>query len=296
VRGENNRGPKAERKKEESMKRSRNAGERFQELVGILSRLRGPGGCPWDREQDERSIANYFLEEVYEAVDAISRGSIHAVAEELGDVLMEVVFLARIYEERGAFTVSDSLDSINRKMIRRHPHVFGRKTYGTSARVLDAWIKQKKAEKKRSSYFGTIPKLTPALQAAHQIGERVSHFGFDWPSAGEALKKVREETAELEEAMAAGRPRAIEEELGDCLFALSNVARLLRLNPEVSLRRANDKFIRRFQRLEKRFASRGKDLSRATPAEMDAVWEEIKRTKKRPSPRPRAAVLRTAIR
>jgi len=278
------------------MKRSRNAGTRFQELVGILSKLRGPDGCPWDKEQDERSIANYFLEEVFEAVDAITKGSTRSVAEELGDVLMEVVFLARIYEERGAFSVSDSLDSINRKMVRRHPHVFGRKTYGTSARVLDAWIKQKKAEKKRSSYFGTIPKLTPALQSALQIGERVSHFGFDWPSAGEALKKVREETSELENAMAAGRTRAIDEELGDCLFALSNVARLLRLNPEISLRRANDKFVRRFQRLEKRFASQGKDLSRATAAEMDAVWEEIKRTKKRTAARPRGPALRTAIR
>jgi MazG family protein len=264
------------------MKRSRNAGAKFQELVGILSRLRGPDGCPWDKEQDERSIANYFLEEVYEAVDAITRGSDASVAEELGDVLLEVVFLARIYEERGAFSVSDSLDAINRKMIRRHPHVFGRKSYETSARVLDAWIKQKKSEKKRASYFGTIPKAMPALQSAHQIGERVSHFGFDWPTAGEALNKVREEVAELEAAMAAGRDRAVEEELGDCLFALSNVARLLRFNPEVTLRRANDKFIRRFQRLEKRFASRGKELSGATPAEMDSVWEEIKGKRKRP--------------
>lgn len=267
------------------MKRSRNAGTKFQELVGILSRLRGPDGCPWDREQDERSIANYFLEEVYEAVDAITRGSDAAAAEELGDVLLEVVFLARIYEERGAFSVTDSLDAINRKMIRRHPHVFGRKSYGTSARVLDAWIRQKKAEKKRTSYFGTIPKSTPALQSAHQIGERVSHFGFDWPTAGEALKKVREEVSELEAAMAAGRTRAVDEELGDCLFALSNVARLLRLNPEVSLRRANDKFIRRFQRLERRFTSRGKELSGATPAEMDKAWEEIKGRRKRPSSR-----------
>ena len=267
------------------MKRSRTAGRKFQELVGILSALRAPGGCPWDRAQDERSIANYFLEEVYEAVDAITRGPAAAVAEELGDVLMEVVFLARIYEERGAFSVSDSLDSINRKMIRRHPHVFGKKKYATSARVLDAWIKQKKSEKKRTSYFGTIPKATPALQSAHQIGERVSHFGFDWPSAAEALKKVREEVAELEDAMASGRTRAVEEELGDCLFAVSNVARLLKLNPEVALRRANDKFVHRFQRLEKRFAAQGKDLSRATPSEMDEVWEEIKRNQKRPSRR-----------
>jgi MazG family protein len=267
------------------MKKSRDAGKRFQELVGILAALRGPGGCPWDREQDERSISNYFLEEVYEAVDAIARGSSAAVAEELGDVLLEVVFLARIYEERGTFSVSDSLDSINRKMIRRHPHVFGRKTYGTSARVLDAWIKQKRSEKKRSSYFGTIPKATPALQSANQIGERVSHFGFDWPSAAEALKKVREEIAELDAAMSGGRAKAIDEELGDCLFALCNVARLLRLNPEVSLRRANEKFVRRFQRLEKRFAARGRELSGATPAEMDEVWEEIKNKKTRRSDR-----------
>jgi MazG family protein len=260
------------------MKRSRNAGTKFQELVGILARLRGPGGCPWDRDQDERTISNYFLEEVYEALDAIARKGSDDVAEELGDVLMEVVFLSRIYEERGAFSVSDALESINRKMIRRHPHVFGKKTYGTSARVLDAWIRQKKSEKKRSSYFGTIPKATPALQSAHQIGERVSHFGFDWPSAGDALKKVGEEVDELEEAMAAGRARAIEDELGDCLFALCNVARKLRLNPEIALRRANDKFVRRFQRLEKRLSAQGKELGQATLAEMDAVWEEMKKT------------------
>jgi tetrapyrrole methylase family protein / MazG family protein len=253
------------------------AGSKFQELVGILAVLRGPDGCPWDKEQDERSIANYFLEEVYEAVDAISRKEATAVAEELGDVLMEVVFISRIYEEKGKFTVSDSLDAIIKKMIRRHPHVFGRKKFKTSARVLDAWIKQKKSEKKRTSYFGSILPATPALQSALQIGERVSHFGFDWPSAGEAMKKVREEIGELEEAMAAGKTCRVEEEIGDCFFALANVARLLRLNPEIALRRANEKFVKRFRMLETKFASHGRELGKATLAEMDAVWEEVKK-------------------
>jgi MazG family protein len=259
------------------MKRAQAAGERFQELVGILETLRGPEGCPWDKEQDERSIANYFLEEVYEALDALSRNDAAALAEELGDVLMEVVFLSRIYEEKGAFSVSDALDGINKKMIRRHPHVFGGKKVDSSKRVLDAWIQQKKAEKKRESHFEGISRHAPSLLAAFQIGQRVSHFGFDWPSADEALTKMNEEIGELEAAMTSGQARRVEEEIGDCFFALANVARKLKLNPEIALRQANAKFLRRFAKLETKLKKQGKELGKATLAEMDAVWEDVKK-------------------
>jgi len=267
------------------MKKADSAGPGFQKLVGILAALRGPEGCPWDKEQDERSIANYFLEEVYEAIDALARNDAAGLAEELGDVLMEIVFLARIYEEKGMFTVSDALDGINRKMVRRHPHVFGGRKMESSQRVLDLWIRRKKAEKKRKSHFEGISRQAPSLLAAFQIGQRVAHVGFDWPSPDEALKKVREEIGELEEIMARKSRRRIEEELGDCFFALANVARKLGLNPETALRQANDKFIERFTRLERKLKEKGMKLGKATLAEMDAVWEDIKKKRKAPARR-----------
>jgi MazG family protein len=264
--------------KEYDMGEATKAGEKFQELVGILDKLRGPGGCPWDREQDARSIANYFLEEVYEAVDALSKDDPGALAEELGDVLMEVVFLSRIFAEKGLFDVSDALDSINAKMIRRHPHVFGDARYEDARRVLDAWVKQKKEEKNRSHHFEGLAATAPALLTAFQIGTRVSLHGFDWPNPAEALVKAKEEIGELEEAMAAGAGPDVEEELGDVLFTLAHVARLLKINPEMALRKANEKFVGRFAALEKRLAEKGKTLAEATLSEMDAVWDEIKRT------------------
>jgi MazG family protein len=251
-------------------------GAKFEELVGILARLRGPGGCPWDREQDERAIANYFLEEAYEAVDALFKGDSGALAEELGDVLMEVIFLSRLYEEKGLFTVADALDSINAKMIRRHPHVFGDAQYEDARRVLDAWVKQKTEEKSRARHFEGLASTAPALLAAFQIGVRVAQVGFDWPTAAEALAKVREEMGELEKAFAVGG-EAVEEELGDALFALANVARLLKVNPEIALRRANEKFMDRFGALAATFEEMEKPLGQASLAEMDAIWEEVKK-------------------
>jgi len=269
------------RSSEVMMKKAASAGRGFQELVGILASLRGPKGCPWDKEQDERSIAGYFLEEVYEAVDALGEGDSKALAEELGDVLMEVVFLARINEEKGRFSISDALDGINRKLVRRHPHVFGTMKIDTADRVLDMWVRRKKKEKKRASHFEGISHAAPALLAAFQIGQRAAHFGFDWPSAGDALAKVREEVGELEEALSGKDVREAEEELGDCFFALANVARKLRLNPETALRQANDKFVRRFTRLEQRLVKQGRELGEATLLEMDATWEGMKKKRGR---------------
>jgi len=255
---------------------ARDAGSKFQELVDVLAALRSPGGCAWDREQDERSIADYFLEEVYEAIDALRRGDRTALAEELGDVLMEVVFLARIAEEAGSYSVADALEGINRKLVRRHPHVFGGEEARTSRDVLDIWARSKKEEKGRASHFEGISPQAPALLAALQIGNKAAGFGFDWPTASDALGKVHEEIGELEEAMAGGDAARIEEELGDCLFALANASRKLGLNPELALRQGNAKFIARFTELEAGLEVEGKRLGAATLEEMDAVWEKVK--------------------
>jgi MazG family protein len=259
------------------MNQPESAGDKFQRLVDILAALRGPGGCPWDREQDAKSIAGYFLEEVYEAVDALYRGEPMALAEELGDVLMEVVFLARIYEEKGDFDAASALDGINAKLIRRHPHVFGGAPVQDAAQVLDVWNREKRKEKNRTSPFEGIPESAPALLRSFQIGQRAAQDAFDWPGAAEALAKVREELGEIEAALARGGRDEVEEEIGDALFALAQTARLAKANPEMALRRANDKFMARFGELKEAFAAAGRELRKASPEEMDAVWEEVKR-------------------
>jgi MazG family protein len=252
-------------------------GQKFEKLVEILDSLRSKNGCPWDREQDEKSIANFFLEEVYEAVDAISADKAGSLEEELGDVLMEVVFLAQIYKEKRQFTIADVLEGIVQKMVRRHPHVFGPKQVRSSQKVIEAWQAQKNAEKERRSVFDGMARSTPALLEAFQIGQRVSAFGFDWPSAKEVLGKIKEEIKEFEEALESGEPRAIREEIGDVFFALANFSRLLGLNPELALRQANDKFKRRFLALERELKKTGKELGQASLEDMDKIWEELKK-------------------
>ena len=252
------------------------AGQKFEQLVKILDTLRGKNGCPWDKEQDEQSISNYFLEEVYEALEAILSGDVPSVAEELGDVLMEVVFLARIYKEKKAFTMSDVVENINQKMVRRHPHVFGGKTITSSSEVLDVWNQGKRQEKKRQSLFDGIVKLAPALHSAYQIGLRVSSYGFDWENPTGALEKVKEEVSELESVMKIEAKEHIFQEIGDAFFALTNVSRKLGVNPEIALKKANEKFMLRFETLEKELAEKGKSLGEASLEEMDEIWEQIK--------------------
>jgi len=241
----------AVRGKDERMSGATSAGEKFQTLVGILDRLRRPGGCPWDREQDERSIANFFLEEVYEAVDALFRGDVAALAEELGDVLMEVVFLSRIYEEKGSFTVADALEGVTAKLIRRHPHVFGEDRCEDSRRVLEAWIRRKSEEKKGAGPFESLAMTAPALLSAFQIGVRASQHGHEGATAAEALAKAKERIAELEGGGDSGG-EALEEKIGEAFFALADFARLLGVNPEIALRRANARFVVRFAALPRK--------------------------------------------
>ena len=258
------------------MKNAESAGKRFTRLVEILDVLRGEGGCPWDREQDVKSITNYFLEEVYEAVDAISTGDAKSLAEELGDVLMEVVFLARIFKENGNFSISDVLEGINRKMVHRHPHVFAQKRIRPSKKVFDEWHRQKKEEKERRSIFDGMTKCVPSLMEAFQIGVCVSHYGFDWSQPLDALQKIKEEISELEKALKAKKEDEIFREIGDIFFSIANVSRLLGVNPEIALRQANKKFVKRFKFIERKLEKQGKELDQTSLEEMDRIWEEAK--------------------
>ena len=258
------------------MSKTPTAGRKFEELVGILGTLRGPDGCPWDKAQTARDIRDYFLEEVFEAIEALEAGDAAGLAEELGDVLMEVVFLARIQEEAGAFSIADALDRINAKMIARHPHVFASPRNATAAGVAHSWQEGKRSEKGTPSVLENPGPAIPALLAAFEIGRRVSAYGFDWPDAAGVLDKVKEETAELEEAIGEGQAEAIAEELGDLLFSLANLCRKLGVNPEVAGRKANGKFVGRLQALEAEVRASGRELGTLSLAEMDAVWDRQK--------------------
>ena len=248
----------------------------FEKLVEILDVLRSEKGCPWDREQDENTIVNYFLEEVYEAVDAVVSGDPQALKEELGDVLMEVVFLARIFKEKNEFTIQDVLESINQKMIRRHPHVFGPLQIEHSARVVDLWNQQKKNEKERHFVLDGLATHLPSLLRAFQIGQRVSLFGFDWKSPLDALEKVREELYELDKALQAGNKEGAAEEIGDLLFSLVNISRHLDVNPEIALRQTNNKFCKRFRYIEERLKERGDEIGKVSLDELDVLWDAAK--------------------
>ncbi len=259
------------------MEDARIAGEKFTRLVEILDVLRGEKGCPWDREQDEKAIINFFLEEVYEAVDALYSQDYSSLAEELGDVMMEVVFLARIAKENQNFTISDILEGINNKMIRRHPHVFGNEHQKSPAGVRQAWNEQKQNEKERESVLDEMTKSSPALLTAFQLGARVSSYGFDWHHPAEVLQKVKEEVVELEKAVQKKQKDEISDEIGDILFSLANLSRHSKVNPEIALRKANQKFIRRFRFVEQRIKQENKGWEQVSLEEMERIWEEAKK-------------------
>ncbi len=248
----------------------------FEKLVKILDVLRGEKGCPWDKEQDEKTIVNYFLEEVYEAVDAVISRDPQSLKEELGDVLMEVVFLSRIFKEKNEFTIQDVLVGINQKMIRRHPHVFGPYPIDNSNEVINLWNQQKKKEKTRSSVLDGMASNLPSLLKAFQIGQRVSSYGFDWKRPLLALEKVREELDELEKALQSDNKEEAAEEIGDLLFSLANVSRLLGVNPEIALRQTNEKFNRRFRYIEERLEEQGDELGKVSLDELNILWEASK--------------------
>jgi len=255
---------------------------RFSELVDVVKRLRGPGGCPWDREQTAESLRPCLLEEAYEVLDAIGGSDPSALRDELGDLLLQVVMQAELAAEAGRFTIEDVIAAILAKMIRRHPHVFADASAANSSEVLRHWSRIKAEERAakegasdRSVLSGLPPEL-PALHAAYRMGEKAARVGFDWAGPRDAFAKVREELAELDQALATGAPAAIEHELGDVLFALASVARLAEQNPEMALRAALARFARRFRRMEAWLAERGRDIHATPPAELEALWAEAK--------------------
>ena len=254
----------------------------FRELVDVVARLRAPDGCPWDREQTHASLRPCLLEECYEVLDAIDRGSPTALREELGDLLLQIVFQAQVATEAGAFTIEDVIADEVAKMVRRHPHVFADATVADSAEVVRNWSRLKAAERAERgvedpSVLSGLPPALPALHAASRMGEKAARVGFDWPSAAAALAKVREEVAELEEALASGDAARIEHEIGDTLFALASVARLADQSPEMALRSALARFARRFRVVEAAVRANGRDIHALTPDELEALWVEAKR-------------------
>jgi tetrapyrrole methylase family protein / MazG family protein len=256
----------------------------FDRLVEIMARLRAPGGCPWDRAQSRRDLKPYLVEETYEVLDAIDRENPEMLREELGDLLLQVVFHAQIAREEGAFGIDDVCLSINEKLVRRHPHVFGEVKAETPGEVLVNWEAIKKSEKGEKgddpSVLSGVPKVLPALLKAYRLQQKAARVGFDWEERRQVEEKVREEWAELDEAVASGDKEHAREELGDFLFALVNLSRFLEIDPEDALQGANDKFIRRFQEVESRAREANRDIHGMTLAEMDALWEEVKRTER----------------
>src|SRR5579863_1439240 len=228
------------------------SGSTLTRLVGLMRRLLGPGGCPWDREQSLESLRKYVLEEAYEVVDAIDSKNRDALREELGDLLLQVVFQAELARAEGSFAIDDVVAAIVDKLVRRHPHVFGGEAAASSEEVLENWEKLKAKEKGARGILSGVPRSMPSLTRAQRIGEKVARVGFDWPEAKGSRAKIAEELSELDAAIAQGDRNAMEDELGDTLLALVNLARHLSLDAEGALRRAIDKFIDRFSHVEKR--------------------------------------------
>ena len=288
------------------------AGARFARLVEIMQTLRSPAGCAWDREQTVASLRPFVLEEAYEVVEAMDRDDRAALCEELGDLLLEAVFVAQVCAEDGDFTIADAAEAVTAKLIRRHPHVFGERAAsgdgtapggsaasdvgggdgansgrGAAGRALSPaevkrqWERIKREERAgapddRATLLDGIPEALPSLLRASRIGARAANVGFDWREASEVVDKADEEIAELRGAIAEGDPATIEEEIGDLLFTVANAARKLRIDPESALRTANAKFTRRFRAVEQRLAARGCALHDASPEELEREWQAVK--------------------
>lgn len=258
--------------------RTPNVGERFVELLSIMARLRGDGGCPWDREQSRDSLRPFLLEEAYEVLEALEIGDPAAMREELGDLLFQVVFHVQIAQERGEFSMGDLLGALVEKMVRRHPHVFGDHRLETAAEALAQWeaIKQAEGSTQRRSTLHGIPRGLPALLRAQRVQHRASRVGFDWRTPAEALDKVREEATEVDTALRRGTSEQIGAELGDLLFAVVNVTRLAGVDPEVALQGAVERFRERFQFMEKIADEDGRELRSLTLEEMEQLWVRAK--------------------
>ena len=254
------------------------------QLRDVVAKLRGPGGCPWDHEQTHASLRGGLLEEAYEVVAAIDAGDDANLREELGDLLLQVVFHSQLAEEEGRFGFDEVAREVAEKLVRRHPHVFGDDSAENSAAVLVKWDEIKRAEKGASaaatSLLDGLPKGLPALLHAHKVQKKAAKIGFDWPAAAPVLAKVREEIAELEEAMKTGGTTEIEGELGDLLFSVVNLARQLHVEAEVALSGSTEKFSTRFRAMEALASERALDLAKMSLEEMDVLWDEVKKASK----------------
>jgi tetrapyrrole methylase family protein / MazG family protein len=277
---------------ERGLKRGRPAGAAFEDLVALQERLLAPGGCPWDREQTHESLRTYLVEETHEVLDALESGDAEKFAEELGDLLLQVVFHAQLAKQEGNFDIADVIRHIHTKLVRRHPHVFGEVKAKTSGEVLKNW-EQIKAEERKAKATGEevgvknesvldgVAKSLPSVMEAYQLTRKASRVGFDWDSAGAVLEKLREESAELNDEIGRNHEGELEEEAGDLLFAAVNVARFLKIDPEIALKKANRKFERRFRAMEIEAGKKGRKLSEMSAAEMDVIWEDLKRHEKK---------------
>ena len=256
----------------------------INDLVDIVEILRSPEGCPWDREQDHKSIRRDFLEETYEVIEAINKDDRDGLLEELGDVLLQVVFHTQIEREKGSFELSDVADGICKKMIERHPHVFGNVNAETSEQVLENWDvikKRTKSQKTQTESMLSIPREFPALMRADKVQKKAAKVGFDWDSVDGAFDKVSEELAELKEAVLMGAQDNVREELGDLLFSVVNVSRFIKVDSEEALTGATDKFIDRFSKVEKMALDRGLDMKETSLEELDKLWDEAKKVSKK---------------
>ncbi len=262
----------------------------FQELVALMERLRGPEGCPWDKEQTHASLKPYLVEETYEVIDAIDSGDPSKLKEELGDLLFQVIFHAQIAKENKDFDIGGVLKGCLEKMTSRHPHVFGEEELKTAEEVLKVWhkIKHKESGGKEKSILGSLPRHMPALEKAFKVQKKAARVGFDCQKVEDVLAKMEEELREVRQAMAKIQEtgdrkqatRELEEELGDLLFAAANLSRFLKVNPEEALEKAVKKFIERFKRIEAELASQGKEIGHASLEEMDKIWEKTKEARR----------------
>ena len=250
----------------------------FDELVQLMTTLRGPTGCPWDRKQTLPDLKPYVIEEAYEVVDAIDRDDRAGLMEEVGDLLLEAVFIAEITRDEGSFDVYDSITSIHDKLVRRHPHVFGDVVAGDAEQVLVNWEKLKSDERKaeNKSVLSGVPRSLPALLKAGRLTEKAARVGFDWRRTEDVFEKLDEEVAELREAVASGEQSKIQDDIGGPLFNVANIARKVKVHPEQVSQSTNRKFMSRFESMESTVHGRGQNLDQLTLEEMDQLWDEAK--------------------
>jgi len=250
----------------------------FEDLIELMKTLRGPNGCPWDRKQNLPDLKPYVIEEAYEVVDAIDRDDRDALREEIGDFLLEAVFIAEITRAEGSFDIYDSITAIHDKLVRRHPHVFGDVEAKDAEQVLVNWEKLKSEERKaeQKSVLSGVPQSLPALLKASRLTEKAARVGFDWRGTDEVFEKLEEEIAELREAIAGDDKANVHDELGDLLFTIANIARKLEVNAEEALQSTNRKFSRRFESMERKVHDSGRNIDQLSLEEMDALWDEAK--------------------